>query len=110
MSWSSPRLAFPHKGAFALYTRAYGLGSHIATVDSGVAGKHAERRRVASHLYVSVFEHILVPIEPFRILVEASQRLHLCFHLLFDFPSEVVTRGPVATLTLAQDEQTVPLT
>ena len=84
---------------------ADGLGGHVAAVNDGVAGEDAERRGVASHLEVGVFEDVLVAVEAPGFLVEAGQRLHLCFDLFLDLPGEVVTRGLQRTLAFAADEQ-----
>ena len=76
----------------------------------GVAGEHAQRRRVAGHLDVGVLEDVLVAVEALGLLVEAGERVHLRLDLLLDLPGEVVARGLVRALRLRQTSSTVPLT
>ena len=94
-----------HEGGLALHPRADRLGGHVAAVDDGVAGEHAQRRGVARHLDVGVLEDVLVAVEALGFLVEAGQRLHLRFDLFLDLPGEIVARGLVRALALAADEQ-----
>ena len=94
-----------HEGGFAFHPRADGLGGHVAAVNDGVAGEHAQRRGVARHLEVGVLEDVFVAVEAPGLLIEAGEGLYLCFDLFLDFPGEVVTRGLLRTLALAADEQ-----
>src|SRR5262249_5352946 len=51
-----------HKGSFAFDPWADGFGGHVAAINDGVAGEHAQRRGVARHLEVSIFEDVLVAV------------------------------------------------
>jgi hypothetical protein len=94
-----------YEGRLALHARADRLRGHVAAVDDGVAREHAECGRVANHLYVCVLEDVLGAGETFGLLIEAGERRHLILHLLLNLPSEIVSRGLVRALTLAQNEQ-----
>src|SRR2546426_5056962 len=78
-----------HESGFASHPWADGLSGHVAAINDGVTGEYAQRSGVASHLEVSVFEDVFVAVEALGLLVEAGERLHLCFDFFLYLPGEV---------------------
>jgi hypothetical protein len=94
-----------HEGDFASHPWADGLSGHVTAVNDGVAGEDAERRGVARHLEVRIFEDVFVAVEALP-PGQAGRAVPVLDPS--DLPGEIVTGCLVYTCAFAQDGSTVP--